>query len=134
MAERWRFVGHGWNVPDYPHARSPTLEENYGPSNFQPNQLCYPSISKALIDCSSVSLLPGLGTPLVATSPEMVTPQNQSFNRDIFQVFRGMYLKHFSSSIWHASVQNVAFFESLGVHVAQRNGEVAIAQRSSEES
>ena len=70
----------------------------------------------------------------MATSPEMVTPQNQSFNRDIFQVFRGMCLKHFSSSIWHALVQNVAFFESLGVHVAQWNGEVAIAQRSSEES
>jgi hypothetical protein len=38
------------------------------------------------------------------------------------------------SSVWHASVQNVAFFESFGVHVAQRNGEVAIAQRSLEES
>jgi hypothetical protein len=72
--------------------------------------------------------VPGLGTsnPLLATSREMVTPQYQSFNRDIFQVFRGMCLKHFSSRVWHASVQNVAVSESFGVHVqvAQRNGEV----------
>jgi hypothetical protein len=44
-----------------------------------------------------VSLLPGLGTPLLATSLEMVTPQNQSLNRDIFEVFRGMCIKQF---IW----------------------------------
>jgi hypothetical protein len=78
--------------------------------------------------------VPGLGTPLLETSPEKVTPQNQLFDRDIFQVFRGMCLNHFSFSVWHASVQNVAFFESFGVHIAQRNGEVAIAKRSLEES
>ena len=51
---------------------------------------------------------------------------------EIFGIFKfsGLHI----GSVWHASVQKVAFFESFGVHVAQRNGEVAIVQRSLEES